>query len=335
MLFTVLNVLVFRIDSVPDINEMYTVERPQQAEDDASPFTRARFEALREDTNVFAGAYAAVNELDLRVDGRIMAVNLVSGEFFHAVAVNPVIGRAINLSDDDRAGGNPVLVLSHRGWLRHFNGDPNVLGRTVLVGGAPFEIIGVMPEGFRGLQVSAPDFWAPLVRIADFLPNIRGSEDKAGVQIVGRLKSGMSMESARAQLAAWDANQSTGASGRDHEYRAAAPAWHRAAAVGSYRAVRAVVLRVRIDPADWLRQRRQPVARPRGGASARDRHSTVDRRIAAPHCPAVADRERVAGAGCSRRRLRGFALRARRRGLLGDAHHARRSRRRQPQRARR
>ena len=214
MLFTVLNVLVFRTDSVPDINEMYAVERPQQAEDDASPFTRARFEALREDTNVFAGAYAAVNELDLRVDGRIMAVNLVSGGFFHAVAVNPVIGRAINLSDDDRAGGNPVLVLSHPGWLRHFNGDPNVLGRTVLVGGAPFEIIGVMPEGFRGLQVSAPDFWAPLVRIADFLPNIRGSEDKAGVQIVGRLKSGMSMESARAQLAAWDANQSTGTSGR-------------------------------------------------------------------------------------------------------------------------
>ena len=214
MLFTVLNVLVFRTDSVPDINEMYAVERPQQAEDDASPFTRARFEALREDTNVFAGAYAAVNELDLRVDGRIMAVNLVSGGFFHAVAVNPVIGRAINLSDDDRAGGNPVLVLSHPGWLRHFNGDPNVLGRTVLVGGAPFEIIGVMPEGFRGLQVSAPDFWAPLVRIADFLPNVRGSEDKAGVQIVGRLKPGMSMESARAQLAAWDANQSTGTSER-------------------------------------------------------------------------------------------------------------------------
>ena len=214
MLFTVLNILIFRTDSVPDINEMYSVERPQQAEDDASPFTRARFEALREETNVFAGAYASVNELDLRVDGRIMAVNLVSGGFFHAVAVKPVMGRAIGADDDDRAGGNPVLVLSHPGWQRHFNGDPNVLGRTVLVSGAPFEIIGVMPEGFRGLQVSAPDFWAPLVRIADFLPNVRGSEEKAGVQIVGRLKPGMSMESARAQLAAWDANQSTGADER-------------------------------------------------------------------------------------------------------------------------
>ncbi len=214
MLFTVLNVLVFRTDSVPDINEIYAVERPEQANDDASPFTRTRFEALREETNVFAGAYAAVNELDLRVDGRMMAVNLVSGGFFHAVAVNPIMGRALSPADDDRAGGNPVLVLSHPGWQRFFKGDPNVLGQTVLVGGAPFEIIGVMPEGFRGLQVSAPDFWAPLARIVDFLPNVRGSEDKAAVQIVGRLKPGMSMESARAQLAAWDANQSPGTTER-------------------------------------------------------------------------------------------------------------------------
>ena len=107
-----------------------------------------------------------------------------------------------------------MLVLSDRGWQRHFNRDPNVLGRTVLVTGAPFEIIGVMPEGFRGLQVSAPDFWAPLARIVDFLPDVRGSEDKAGVQIIGRLNPGLSMESARAQLAAWDANQSAGTNER-------------------------------------------------------------------------------------------------------------------------
>ena len=214
MLFTVLNVLLFRIDSVPDINEMYAVTRPEQAEDGASPFTRARFNALREETNVFSGAYAAVNELDLRVDGRMMAVNLVSGGFFHAVAVNPVIGRALGPDDDDRAGGNPVLVLSDRGWQRHFNRDPNVLGKTVLVTGAPFEIVGVMPAGFRGLEVSAPDFWAPLSRIADFLPDVRGSEAKVGVQIIGRLKPGLSMESARAQLAAWDANQSAGTTDR-------------------------------------------------------------------------------------------------------------------------
>ena len=209
VLFTVLNVLLFRTDAVPDITEIYAVERPQQANGDLSKFTRQRFEALRSDTNVFTEAYAALNEIDLRIDGRMMAVNLVSASFFRVARVNPIIGRALSAADDDRAGGNPVLVLSDKGWQRHFNHDPNVIGRTVLVAGAPFEIVGVMPEGFRGLEVSAPDLWAPLARVGDFVPAVRGAEDKAGIEMIGRLKPGVSRESARAQLAAWDSNQST------------------------------------------------------------------------------------------------------------------------------
>jgi predicted permease len=208
VLFTVMNVLLFRTDTVPNVTEIYAVARPQQADGGLSTFTRQRFEALRSETNVFTDAYAALNDVDLRVDGRAMAVNLVSASFFSAVGVNPIMGRALNAADDDRAGGNPVLVLSDKGWQRHFNRDPNVIGRTVLVTGAPYEIVGVMPEGFRGLEVSAPDFWAPLVRIADFEPDARGKEDQVGIAIVGRLKPGLSMESARAQLAAWDSNQS-------------------------------------------------------------------------------------------------------------------------------
>jgi predicted permease len=208
VLFTVLNVLLFRTDSVPDVAEIYSVERPQQANEDLSKFTRQRFEALRSDTNVFTEAYAALNNVDLRVDGRTMAVNVVSASFFRVVGVNPIMGRALDAADDDRTGGNPVLVLSDKGWQRHFDRDPNVIGRTVLVTGAPYEIVGVMPQGFRGLEVSAPDAWAPLARLADFAPDVRGSEDQVGIAIIGRLKPGLSMESARAQLAAWDSNQS-------------------------------------------------------------------------------------------------------------------------------
>lgn len=210
MLFSVLNVMLFRVDTVPDITEMYSVERPSQVDDNVEAFTRPRFEALRVETQVFTDAYAAVNDLDLRIDGRVMAVNLVSGNFFDVVRVRPAMGRALTPADDDRAGGNPVVVLSDKGWARRFNRDPNVLGRTVLVNAAPYEIVGVMPAEFRGLEVSAPDLWAPLSRLADFQPAMRGSEEKAGVQIVGRLRPGVSRESARAQLAAWDANQSAG-----------------------------------------------------------------------------------------------------------------------------
>jgi predicted permease len=206
VLFTILNTFIFRLDAVPGITEMYAVERPRLANGDQSLLTRSRFDALRAETSVFTDAYATVSNIDLRVDGRVMAVALVTGNFFQVLGVNPVMGRALRPADDE-SGGNPVIVLSHKGWKRHFDRNPGVLGRTVLVFGAPFEIIGVMPEGFRGLEVSGPDLWAPLPQLAQFRPDLRGREDSVGVGIIGRLRPGMSREIARAQLAAWDSNQ--------------------------------------------------------------------------------------------------------------------------------
>jgi predicted permease len=207
VVFTVLNALIFRVDQVPDIGEMYAVERTQAADDGPSLLTRPLFDAMRADTHVFTDAYATVPGIDLHVDGRRMAVTLVTGNFFQVVRVNPVIGRALMPADDARSGGNAVIVLSHKGWDRHFNRDPNVLGRTVLVNGAPFEIIGVTAVGFRGLEVGSPDLWAPLSQLGQFRPADRGRENAAGVEIVGRLRPGVSKDSARAQLAAWDSNR--------------------------------------------------------------------------------------------------------------------------------
>src|SRR5687768_11621638 len=126
------------------------------------------------------------------------------------------MGRALAQADD-QAGGHPVIVLSDKGWTRHFDRDPNVRGRTVLVAGAPFEIIGVMPAGIRGLEFNPPDFWAPLSQLAQFRPGHRGREDSVGLEVIGRLKPGVSMESARAQIAAWDANRRTATADRGAE----------------------------------------------------------------------------------------------------------------------
>src|SRR4051794_26007791 len=214
VLFTVLNALIFRVDQVPDIGAMYAVERTQLANGDGSLLTRPMFEAMRAGTHVFTDAYATVPEVVLYVGGRRMAVTLVTGNFLQAVRVNPVMGRAFMPADDARSGGNAVIVLSDKGWDRHFNRDPNVLGRTVLVNGAPFEIIGVTAAGFRGLEVGGPDAWAPLSQLGQFRPADRGREDAAGVEVVGRLRPGVSKDNARAQLAAWDSNQSADARDR-------------------------------------------------------------------------------------------------------------------------
>jgi predicted permease len=208
VLFTVLNTFLFRVDNVPGVSEMYSVQRPLLADNVLSLFPRARLDAMRTETNVFTDAFGVVPNVDLRIDGRTMAAVLVTGNFFDVLGVRPVMGRAITAADDGRAGGNAVIVLSDKGWRRRFDNDPLVIGKTVLIRDVPFQIVGVMPAGFRGLEVSGPDFWAPLSQLEHFKPGQSGLDDQVGVDIVGRLKPGVSPERARAQLAAWDSNQS-------------------------------------------------------------------------------------------------------------------------------
>jgi predicted permease len=215
VLFTFLNRFLFRVDTVPDIGQMYAVEYARPDNGEGAHFTRPVFEAFRRETSVFTDAYAAVSDIDLRVAGRMMSASLVTGNFFEVVRVDPVVGRALVPADE--SGGHRVVVLSDRGWTRHFNRDPKVLGRTVLVRGEPFEIIGVMPPPFRGLEVSAPDFWAPLAQRAAFQPEDRGRENAAGVGIVGRLRPDLSVDAARAQIAAWEANRQARTPGQPAE----------------------------------------------------------------------------------------------------------------------
>ena len=73
--------------------------------------------------------------------------------------------------------------------------------------GVPFQVVGVMPEGFRGLTVAAPDFWAPRSLLGQFRGLHRGREDAVGVGIVGRLKPGLSRGEALAELLVWDSRR--------------------------------------------------------------------------------------------------------------------------------
>ena len=102
MLFTVLNMFLFRVDDVPDINEMFAVERPRTADGERPPFTRPQFEALRRETSVFTDAYAELADIDCRIDGRMMAGTLVTGNFFQVLRVHPALGRALAPADDER-----------------------------------------------------------------------------------------------------------------------------------------------------------------------------------------------------------------------------------------
>ncbi len=106
MLFTVLNSFVFRVDAVPAVNEMYWVVKRLE-NGNQWQFRRPQFEALRKETRVFTGAYAAVGNIDVRVNGRTMEGTLVTGNSFQVAGIAPVMGRALAPADDDAR--NPVV----------------------------------------------------------------------------------------------------------------------------------------------------------------------------------------------------------------------------------
>jgi hypothetical protein len=91
--FTVLNALLFRVDAVPDVHEMFAVERPRTSDDERPRFTRAQFEALCRETTVFTDAYAEVSQVDSRDDGRLMFGTFVTGNFFQVLGVHAALGR--------------------------------------------------------------------------------------------------------------------------------------------------------------------------------------------------------------------------------------------------
>jgi predicted permease len=207
VVFTVLNAFLFRADGVRSPHELFVVDRQRPTATEADTFTtRLGYDALLRETHVFSGAFATTPDVDAWIDGTRREGRLVTGNFFEILGVAAARGRPLAESDET-PGRPPVLVLSHRAWSQHYASDPGIVGRTIRVNGASFQIVGVMPETFRGLEFAAPDYWAPLSLLAHFRPGASGEGATAGVNVIGRLAPGMSQGEALARLAAWDAQQ--------------------------------------------------------------------------------------------------------------------------------
>ncbi len=171
VVFTVYNIFFLRADAVRSPGELFAVELEQRIGPDNEPdvvFTRSDYDAMRRETSVFTDAFAMLDLTLTRIEGRLAAAGLVTGNFFQVLGVQAALGRPLLPGDDERFAGRPVIVLSHAGWRKLFRGDRAVIGRRVVINGAPYEIVGVMPDGFRGLGVTPPDYWAPLALAGQF-----------------------------------------------------------------------------------------------------------------------------------------------------------------------
>src|SRR6185295_18039326 len=118
----------------------------------------------------------------------------VTSNFFDVLDVHPMLGRGF-APGEDRPGWNAVVVLSHRIWRDRFDGDPNAVGRQVVVNDVPRTIVGIMPERFA-YPANHVELWIPLALDP-------ASLDPATFNLVGlaRLKPGVSAAAAQAELA--------------------------------------------------------------------------------------------------------------------------------------
>jgi putative ABC transport system permease protein len=126
--------------------------------------------------------------------------SLVSADFFATLGVNPVFGRAFT-RDDDRPGANPVVILSHGFWQRHFASNPSVVGQALKLNGKDYTVVGITPAGFEFNGEN--DVFVPLGLNADKMSD-RGTHP--GLYVVGRLKPGVTLEQAHSALDALAAN---------------------------------------------------------------------------------------------------------------------------------
>ena len=118
----------------------------------------------------------------------------VSASFFRVLGVMPERGRQF-LPEEDLPAGPAVTVLSHAIWQRFFNGDPSIVGRSILLRGEPYTVVGVMPADFVSTRPDV-DLWTPL------RPSRSGEGGGTNFQTIVRLKPGATWTQARGELTA-------------------------------------------------------------------------------------------------------------------------------------
>jgi putative ABC transport system permease protein len=128
---------------------------------------------------------------------RLLALE-TSASFFDVLGVKPALGRVFTV-EEDQPGRNAVVVLSHPFWEKRFAADPSVVGREIRLDGEPVTVIGVMPPGFDDRMLFAqPSVWRPIAFTNEQRQNRGGNY----LQVIGRLKPGVTLPQAQDEMSA-------------------------------------------------------------------------------------------------------------------------------------
>jgi predicted permease len=206
-IFSLVNGLVLRAPAqVQEPDRLVQIARSYETAPRWDNFSWPAMETIRAEGRVFsgvAGYSSATFVVGRGADTEQVAGQYVTGDYFDVLGVTPHVGRLTQPADDLEPGAHAVVVLDHAFWVRRYGGDPDVVGEVVQIGARPYEVIGIAPEGFAGIENigAPPSLFVPTMQS----PGFRGETlfDQWGaswIQVVGRLAEGASMEEARAAM---------------------------------------------------------------------------------------------------------------------------------------
>ena len=171
-----------------------------------SPMNADFFDLQKRNRSLASLALFGTAKFNVAADGRADALGgaRVTGSFFETMGIAPELGRAVTPADDEQ-GHDQVAVISHSLWQERFGAEKDILAKTLLLDARPYRIIGVMPAGFafpRATDVSASakvtDVWIPWA----MPPALRANREDGEGDAIGRLRPGVSVEQAQAEMRA-------------------------------------------------------------------------------------------------------------------------------------
>jgi len=176
--------------------------------DDEAYFTYPMYKDLRDQSHVFEGLIAtAPADIGYAFHGSSQTdrVEIVSGNYFSILGVQPALGRLFTQADDLQPNANPVTVLSFDFWRNHLGSDPQIVGQQLAINGHPYQVIGVAAPRFRSaVWGETPGFFVPMAMLDQIIPGqgkrLTDHTDK-WMNILGRLAPGVSSSQAEIALA--------------------------------------------------------------------------------------------------------------------------------------
>ena len=202
-IFSVVYAVILKPLPYANPDQLFNVFEAQPQEGVAAAgWSYQNFAELREQNHVFVEMAASQHhQLALTGRGEPSVVNdsVVTPELFSVFGEKPLAGRAF-FSDDGKPGAPPVVILSENLWRRSFGADPNIIGSSIDLDKRSFTVVGIMPAAFRfPLLTESEQLWIPLVQD----PLFGGWLEQRGLhflQVIGRLKPGVSMKQAQAEM---------------------------------------------------------------------------------------------------------------------------------------